>query len=49
MVSDSRGGAAGSSYVEENTRPPQYSILKYDSDVNMTYAQVDHRCLITSA
>ena len=43
VVSDPLGGAAGSAYVEENLRPPQYRILKYDKKANNTYFQVDHR------
>ncbi|KAK3576663.1 hypothetical protein CHS0354_004948 [Potamilus streckersoni] len=39
----SHGGAAGTTYVEENKRPQQYRILKYLHGTNNTYLQVDHR------
>lgn len=37
------GGAAGTTYIENNWRPLEYRILKYNKETNSTYFQVDHR------
>ena len=37
------GGAAGTSYVENNFRPLEYRILKHLKGTNTSYFQVDHR------
>ena len=37
--------AAGTVYVEENARGPQYAELKYDSSTNRTYTVANHRYL----
>ena len=37
------GGAAGTTFLENNLRPLEYRILKYLEDTNDTYLQVDHR------
>jgi hypothetical protein len=39
------GGAAGTTYVENNMRPLEYRILKYLPGTNFTYLAVDHRYL----
>ncbi|XP_070533134.1 uncharacterized protein [Ptychodera flava] len=39
----SHGAAAGSVYVEENTRPLQYRIAKYLKELNTTFLDVDHK------
>lgn len=39
------GGAAGTTFVENNFRPLEYRILKYMKGTNNTYLQVDHRYL----
>lgn len=38
-------GGAGTSYKEENLRPPQYAEVKYDKTLNMTYVESDHNYL----
>ena len=40
-----RGGAAGTIFVENNLRPLEYRLLKYMKTTNDTYFQVDHRYL----
>ena len=42
-TSTNNGGAAGTTFVENNLRPLQYRILKYLKETNYTYLQVDHR------
>ena len=37
------GGAAGTTYVENNNRPLEYRTLKYREGTNTTYFAVDHR------
>ena len=39
------GGAAGTTYVQNNRRPLEYRILKYMEGTNTTYFEVDHRYL----
>ena len=39
------GGAAGSIYVEETNRGPQYADIKYDAERNRTYVVASHRRL----
>ena len=40
---DGNFGAAGTVYVEETDRGPQYADIKYDKDTNKTYEVADHR------
>ena len=40
-------GAAGTTFVQENTRPIEYRAKKYDPVYNMTYFDVDHKYVHT--
>ena len=45
--SSSRAGAAGTTFVQENSRPIEYRAKKYDPVHNMTYFDVDHKYVHT--